>query len=212
MKHFSFFSKYLLPVSVLFVVSCAQGQEEALDLQKIAEKAKKYDILVRLFSPKNGVYQGRPVKIDSAKICIRQLPKSMRRHGILEDPNVFTIRFRNSLQITTSENFGGDKLLEWMNKVVDQYDRVGQGKNLSVDIRLGIYDQDFVRTYVDDPDEAAKRPGRIGLFLVIRKLSTKKKIPAERPVKQEAKTKKRKQEEEEDDDDVAAFDLGSLEP
>lgn len=183
--------------------SVAQQVEQRKEVLEI-DKVRQWTVLYNLLEPKAtdssmNCHSGQPIPLPIAEGCINDFPRSMRRHGIMNQNGTFTIRLRRSLKITRTVSFIGRDLLHWIDSVVQANDKPGQGLNLSVDIRMGTYNQRYLDHIQADDDEKSRRSGRFGIFIVVRK-----KRPCLNDEAQKVKTR--------NDDDIAAYDFGGLQP
>jgi hypothetical protein len=136
---------------------------------------------------------GREVAMDSALQCIAIYEPEMYRHAIELNPGrARAIGTINSRKITKHEDFAGDMLLEWMLKMVRILDPEGNGNNVGFQLHMGIYTDEFLRTYhPDQPDVIEKKRNRITIFI----------IPYGKGTMQLK-----------NEDEITAFELGGLRP
>jgi hypothetical protein len=108
---------------------------------------------------------GRPVSLDSAQACIARFSVEMKKHGFSdqagEDVN---IHIKKTSQITTGESFSGASLQKWLNETAAAY--AAAGKTLMINVQLGIYDSNYLKTY--EPNTVARKSSvnRIAVFLI----------------------------------------------
>lgn len=112
--------------------------------------------------------EGRQVRLDSALQCISLFKPIMKSHRIMDtfsySPLIMT---RVTRKITEYEELGGPDLLEWMKNTVYKLDPNGKGKNLGIRLSLGIYTDEFLKTYhPKDSLLRAKKHDRITIFFV----------------------------------------------
>lgn len=108
---------------------------------------------------------GRPVNLDSARLCIDKFEAVMNQHGFSNVAGQkVNIHIKHTSMITTGEVFRGKGLLEWLTNTAAQYDAAG--KTLMVKIQLGIYDSAYLNTYQSDAGLKNKYRDRIAIFLI----------------------------------------------
>lgn len=181
-------------------------QKEDLNLtagiQATAASVDDLTILKNLLEPKKKHPTIRPdesddgheVKLKDARECIERFAPTMAAHGITLTGKGPIPEIGKMSRITESEEFRGSNLLEWMVKTARKYDPEGEGKNMGIQLKLGIYTNAFLENYLrDNPELRDKKRDRITIFLV--------------PHYQNDI-----QEKFNDDDDATAYDLGGLQP
>ncbi|HEY4936239.1 MAG TPA: hypothetical protein VII44_06655, partial [Puia sp.] len=94
---------------------------------------------------------GRTVNIDSAQACINRFPAFMAKHGFSNPGGqAFTSSLTKTSMLTTGESFNGQDLQNWLNATMAQY--AAAGKTLVINVQLGVYDMNYLKTY--QPDQA----------------------------------------------------------
>ncbi len=114
---------------------------------------------------------GRTVNIDSAMTCINNFPAFMAQHGFT-NPGGQTINLTipTSSMLTTGESFNGKDLQKWLNATITQY--ANAGKTLVINVQLGVYDMNYLKTYQPNAAKRAASNGRIAIFLIPADAST----------------------------------------
>lgn len=108
---------------------------------------------------------GRPVRVDSAQICIARFDSLMRAHGFSDKAGQkVNIRITRTSLITTGETFSGQGLLDWLTQTKAAYDAAG--KTLMVNVQLGVYTGEYLNTYETNASLRSKNVNRIGIFLI----------------------------------------------
>jgi hypothetical protein len=89
----------------------------------------------------------------------------MKEHGF-SNVEGKAVKLRNSRTniITSSQAFDGKDLLAWLSNTAKEYDAAN--KNLIIKIEFGVYNNDFLNTYMHDPALRKKYLGRVGVFLI----------------------------------------------
>jgi hypothetical protein len=114
---------------------------------------------------------GRTVNIDSAQACIDRFPAFMAKHGFSNPGGQpFTSTLTQTSMITTGESFNARDLQNWLNATIAQY--AAAGKTLVINVQLGVYDINYLKTYQPDAAKRAANKGRIAIFLMPADAST----------------------------------------
>lgn len=123
------------------------------DMQSAAESVDDLTILKNLLEPtKHPINpinrtdpdeEGREVELKYARECIESFAPAMAAHGITLTGKGPIPEIGQMRKITESEEFRGDNLLGWILKTARKYDPEGQGKNMGIQLKLGIYTNTF---------------------------------------------------------------------
>ena len=108
---------------------------------------------------------GRIVDLDSARECIRLYAALANKSRLTPREEKLYPRFRRSRVNTTGEVFSSRKLLAWLQSIQDLYD--SQKLTLHLDIELGLYTEQYLRTYHPTDEQLRKKLlGRVGIFII----------------------------------------------
>lgn len=114
---------------------------------------------------------GRTVNIDSAQACIDRYPAFMLKHGFSNPGGqAFTSTLTKTSMLTTGESFNGQDLQNWLNATLAQYSAAG--KTLVINVELGVYDLNYLKTYEPNATKKSANNGRIAIFLIPADAST----------------------------------------
>jgi hypothetical protein len=114
---------------------------------------------------------GRTVNIDSAQACIDRYPAFMLKHGFSNPGGqAFTSTLTKTSMLTTGESFNGQDLQNWLNATLAQYSAAG--KTLVINVELGVYDANYLKTYEPNATKKSANNGRIAIFLIPADAST----------------------------------------
>lgn len=155
---------------------------------------KRLIILDNLLNSKDSLAaeeDGREVEAKNAKLCIDTFPIEMSKHGLRPQGGPVTFLIRRARKITTSENFKGKNLLDWLIKTVETYDPKGLGENIRIKVVFGVYTPKFLANENVGEELSRKKNDRVGVFLVPYSKTTNKPLVT---------------------DNGKVFDLGGLDP
>ncbi|HSZ32958.1 MAG TPA: hypothetical protein VK772_06585, partial [Puia sp.] len=108
---------------------------------------------------------GRTVNIDSALACIDRYPAFMLKHGFSNPGGqAFTSTLTKTSMLTTGESFNGQDLQNWLTATLAQYSAAG--KTLVINVELGVYDLNYLKTYEPNATKKSSNNGRIAIFLI----------------------------------------------
>jgi hypothetical protein len=108
---------------------------------------------------------GRTVNLDSAQACINRFTALMTAHGFANKAGLpINITLTQTSQITTGESFDGQGLLDWLNVTAAQY--AAAGKKLMIKVQMGVYDMNYLKTYISDPAKRTASNNRIAIFII----------------------------------------------
>jgi hypothetical protein len=108
---------------------------------------------------------GRTVNLDSAQACINRFTALMTAHGFAKKAGLpINITLTQTSQITTGESFDGQGLLDWLNVTAAQY--AAAGKKLMIKVQMGVYDMNYLKTYISDPAKRTASNNRIAIFII----------------------------------------------
>jgi hypothetical protein len=108
---------------------------------------------------------GRTVNLDSAQACINRFTALMTAHGFANKAGLpINITLTKTNQITTGESFDGQGLLDWLNVTSAQY--AAAGKKLMIKVQMGVYDMNYLKTYMTDPAKRTASNNRIAIFII----------------------------------------------
>lgn len=114
---------------------------------------------------------GRTVNIDSAQACIDRLPVFMANHGFSNPGGQpFTSSLTKTSMLTSGESFNAQNLQNWLTATMAQY--AAANKTLVINVQLGVYDMNYLKTYQPDASKRAANNGRIAIFLMPAEAST----------------------------------------
>ena len=114
---------------------------------------------------------GRTVNIDSAQACIDRYPAFMLKHGFSNPGGqAFTSTLTKTSMLTTGESFNGQDLQNWLTATLAQY--ASAGKTLVINVELGVYDLNYLKTYEPNATKKSANNGRIAIFLIPADAST----------------------------------------
>jgi hypothetical protein len=114
---------------------------------------------------------GRTVNIDSAQACIDRYPAFMMKHGFSNPGGqAFTSTLTKTSMLTTGESFNGHDLQNWRSATLAQYSAAG--KTLVINVELGVYDMNYLKTYEPNATKKSANNGRIAIFLIPADAST----------------------------------------
>jgi hypothetical protein len=114
---------------------------------------------------------GRSVNIDSAQACIDRFPAFMLKHGFSNPGGQsFTSTLTKTSMLTTGESFNGQDLQNWLTATMAQY--AAAGKTLVINVQLGVYDMNYLKTYQPNAAKRTANNGRIAIFLIPAEAST----------------------------------------
>lgn len=101
-------------------------------------------------------------------MCIDLYEPEMKKFGLQRGEEIdLNLTVPKSKKITLSEDFAGKGLYDWMIKTVQNLDAEAQGKHIIIQLKLGIYTNEFLRTYIPNNQVLFdKKKGRITIFLV----------------------------------------------
>ena len=120
---------------------------------------------------------GRTVNIDSALACIDRYPAFMLKHGFSNPGGqAFTSTLTKTSMLTTGESFNGQDLQNWLTATLAQYSAAG--KTLVINVELGVYDLNYLKTYEPNATKKSSNNGRIAIFLIPADASTGKVVRA----------------------------------
>jgi hypothetical protein len=114
---------------------------------------------------------GRTVNIDSAQACINRFPAFMAKHGFSNPGGQpFTSSLTQTSTLTTGESFNAQDLQNWLTATMAQY--AAAGKTLVINVQLGVYDLNYLKTYQPNAAKRSASNGRIAIFLMPADAST----------------------------------------
>jgi hypothetical protein len=114
---------------------------------------------------------GRTVNIDSAQACIDRFPAFMLKHGFSNPGGqAFTSTLTKTSMLTTGESFNGQDLQNWLTATIAQY--AAANKTLVINVQLGVYDMNYLKTYEPNATKKSANNGRIAIFLIPADAST----------------------------------------
>jgi hypothetical protein len=114
---------------------------------------------------------GRTVNIDSAQACIDRFPAFMLKHGFSNPGGqAFTSTLTKTSMLTTGESFNGQDLQNWLTATIAQY--AAANKTLVINVQLGVYDMNYLKTYEPNDTKKSANNGRIAIFLIPADAST----------------------------------------
>jgi hypothetical protein len=120
---------------------------------------------------------GRTVNIDSAQTCIDRFPAFMLKHGFSNPGGQpFNSTLTKTSLITTGESFNAQDLQNWLTATMAQY--ASAGKTLVINVQLGVYDANYLKTYEPNATKKAANNGRIAIFLMPADASTGQTVRA----------------------------------
>jgi hypothetical protein len=89
----------------------------------------------------------------------------MTAHGFAKKAGLpINITLTQTSQITTGESFDGQGLLDWLSVTAAQY--AAAGKKLMIKVQMGVYDMNYLKTYISDPAKRTASNNRIAIFII----------------------------------------------
>jgi hypothetical protein len=134
---------------------------------------------------------GQEVEMQDALDCIGLYPGAMYNCGLRSTAGQVIQGPIVSRLITTSEDFTGDGLLDWMMRMIQNLTNIGMGTDITFGLHLGIYTEPFLTKYVADQGLRSRLHERITIFIIPRGFAPLKLL---------------------DGDDITAFELGGVQP
>jgi hypothetical protein len=108
---------------------------------------------------------GRAVNLDSAQACIDRFAGLMKQHGFADKAGQsIDIHLTKTSQMTSGESFSGKRLQDWLNATATAY--TAAGKTLMINVQLGVYDKNYLKTYEPDASKGVASDNRIAIFLI----------------------------------------------